>query len=498
MAQRINVEPSRSLMEFRLLPRLTTAEAAVDQICLEIPLAWAREGQREIQLKTPLVAAAMQSVSGPAMGIELAKLGGSAFIFCSQSIEVQAEMITKIKSHKAGFVKPLTVSPKTTVYQIETIKQDKGFSTFPVVSEDNVFLGLITQRDYDAQAHGQLCVVDRMIPRNRLDVAVDVTDLKEAHAQLVESHQSVLPIVDEADRLSYLVFRKDAQDQVNNPNEVVDDKKRLLAVAAINTHDYEERVAALVTSEVDAVAIDSSDGHSVYQQKTLKWIQENYPDLPVIGGNIITEDGFDFLMEAGAQAVKVGMGGGSICITQEQKGTGRGLGTALMKVCEARDRYFQNTKRYIPIVADGGVTTSKDVVVALALGADYVMMGRYFARMEESPTEKVQINNHIMKPYWGEGSARARQWSGIRYYHDNFAEGVEGFVEYAGKLRDNLDEMLAKIKAAMSSCGCQTIRDLHERVQLELVTPYAIREGQVHDVFQRGSETVGSLRKWTS
>ncbi len=498
MVQRVTLEPSRSLMEFRLLPRLTTVDSAVDQICLNIPLVWARGGQREIRLKTPLVAAAMQSVSGPAMGIELAKLGGAAFIFCSQSIEAQAEIITKIKSHKAGFVKPLTVSPKTTVYQIETIKQDKGFSTFPVVSEDNVFLGLITQRDYDAQAHGQLCVVDRMIPRNRLDVAVDVTDLKEAHAQLVESHQSVLPIVDEADRLSYLVFRKDAQDQVNNPNEVVDDKKRLLAVAAINTHDYEERVAALVTSEVDAVAIDSSDGHSVYQQETLKWIHGNYPDLPVIGGNVITEDGFDFLMEAGAQAVKVGIGGGSICITQEQKGTGRGLATALMKVCEARDRYFRETKRYIPIVADGGVTTSKDVVVALALGADYVMMGRYFARMEESPTEKVQINNHIMKPYWGEGSARARQWSGIRYYHDNFAEGVEGFVEYAGKLGDNLDQMLTKIKAAMSSCGCASIQELHENAELELVSPLAIREGQVHDIVQAGSEAGGSLRKWSN
>jgi len=335
MAQRVTFEPSRSLMEFRLLPRLTTIEAAVDQICLEIPLVWAREGQRDIRLKIPLVAAAMQSVSGPAMGIELARLGGAAFIFCSQAIEAQAEMISKIKSHKAGFVEPLTVSPTTAVHQIETIKQDKGFSTFPVVSEDNVFLGLITQRDYDAQAHGQLCVVDRMIPRNRLDVAANVTDLKEAHARLVESHQSVLPIVDKADRLSYLVFRKDAQDQVNNPNEVVDDKKRLLAVAAINTYDYKERVAALVASEVDAVAIDSSDGYSVYQQETLKWIYGNYPDLPVIGGNVITEDGFDFLVEAGAQAVKVGMGGGSICITQEQKGTGRGLATALMKVCEA-------------------------------------------------------------------------------------------------------------------------------------------------------------------
>jgi len=483
-------------MEFRLLPRLTTVDSTVDRICLDIPLVWAREGQRDIRLKIPLVAAAMQSVSGPAMGIELAKLGGVAFIYCSQAIDVQAEMIAKIKSHKAGFVKPLTVSPTTTVHQIEAIKQDKGFSTFPVVSEEKVFLGLITQRDYDAQAHGRLPVTDRMVPRDRLDVAVNVTDLKEAHARLVESHQSVLPIVDEADRLLFLVFRKDAQDQVSHPNEVVDDKKRLVAVAAINTHDYQERVPALVASEVDAVAVDSSDGHSVYQQETLQWIQANYPDLPVIGGNVITEDGFDFLVGAGAQAVKVGMGGGSICITQEQKGTGRGLATALMKVCEARDHYFQKTKRYIPIVADGGVTTSKDVVVALALGADYVMMGRYFARMEESPTEKVQINNHIMKPYWGEGAARARQWSGSRYYHAAFVEGVEGFVEYAGKLRDNLDEMLAKIKAAMSSCGCKTIQDLHERAQLELVTPYAIREGKVHDVFQPGSETVGNLGTW--
>jgi len=483
-------------MELRLLPQLTTVESAVDRICLEIPLVWRRRGQREIRLKTPLVAAAMQSVSGPAMGIELAKLGGAAFIFCSQAIDTQAEMISKIKSHKAGFVKPLTVPPTTTVHQIETIKQDKGFSTFPVVSEDNILLGLITQRDYDAQAHGQLRVVERMISREKLEVAVNVTDLKEAHARLVASHQSVLPIVDEADRLSYLVFRKDAQDQVNNPNEVVDEKKRLVAVAAINTHDYKERVAALVASEVDAVAIDSSDGHSVYQQETLQWIQRNHPALPVIGGNIITEDGFDFLVEAGAQAVKVGMGGGSICITQEQKGTGRGLATALTEACAARDRHYQRTNQYIPIIADGGVTTSKDVVVSLALGADYVMMGRYFARMEESPTGKVQINNHIMKPFWGEGAARARQWSGSRYYHAAFLEGVEGFVEYAGKLRDNLDEMLAKIRAAMSSCGCQTIPDLHERAQLELVTPYAIREGQVHDIFQPGSETAGSLRTW--
>ena len=498
MTKRINFEPSLSLMEFRLLPRLTTLESTNGRICLETPFVCPRQNQRKITLKIPLVAAAMQSVSGSEMGIELARLGGVAFIFCSQAIDSQAEMISKIKSHKAGFVEPYTVSPDTTVKQVEEIRQKQGFSTFPVVSEDDVFLGLITRRDYDPQAQGHLCVTERMVPRDRIEVAVNVTDLKQAHTLLVESHQSVLPIVDKADRLSYLVFRKDAQDQVNNPNEVVDDKKRLLAMAAINTHDYKERVAALVASEVDAVAIDSSDGYSVYQGETLKWIRGNYPELPVIGGNVITEEGFDYLVEAGAQAVKVGMGGGSICITQEQKGTGRGLATALMKVCEARDRYFQETKRYIPIVADGGVTTSKDIVIALALGADYVMMGRYFARMEESPTEKVQINNHIMKPYWGEGSTRARQWSGLRYYHASFVEGVEGFVEYAGKLGDNLDQMLTKIKAAMSSCGCATIQELHENAELELVSPLAIREGQVHDIVQAGSEAGSSLRKWSN
>jgi IMP dehydrogenase len=270
---------------------------------------------------------------------------------------------------------------------------------------------------------------------------------------------------------------------LDNPHELVDDRKRLLSAAAVNTHDYSERVPALVDAGVDILSIDSSDGFSVFQQKTLLWIKEHYPELPVIGGNIITDKGFDFLVENGANAIKVGMGGGSIRITQEQKGTGRGLATAVLEVSKARDQYYEKTGKYIPVIADGGIVHAKDIVIALALGADYVMLGRYFARMEESPTQKVTINNKVMKSYWGEGAARASQWKAIRYHHTKFAEGVEGFVEYAGKLRDNLDETLAKIKASLSSCGVSNIEELHEKAELELVSPLSIREGKVHDIY---------------
>ena len=178
----------------------------------------------------------------------------------------------------------------------------------------------------------------------------------------------------------------------------------------------------------------------------------------------------------------MGMGGGSICITQEQKGTGRGLATTIIDVAKERDKYHKETGIYIPIIADGGVTSTKDITIALALGADYVMMGRYFARMEESPTEKIVVNNRVMKPYWGEGSARARHWLKNRYHQAKFVEGVEGLVEYAGRLQDNIDETLMKIKAAMSTCGVRNIEELHKNAVLELVSALSIREGKPHDI----------------
>jgi IMP dehydrogenase len=289
--------------------------------------------------------------------------------------------------------------------------------------------------------------------------------------------------VNKEDQLKNLVFRKDVRNHMNYPLELLDNRKRLLTGAAINTHDYRERVPALEETGADILAVDSSDGFSIYQKQALEWISANYPHLPVIGGNIITGKGFRFLVDCGARAVKVGMGGGSICITQEQKGTGRGLASAIIDVVNERNRYFEETGKYIPVVADGGIVDSKDITIALALGADYVMMGRYFARMEESPTEKIQLSNRIMKPYWGEGSARAREWKSARYYQMKFVEGVEGFVQYAGKLRDNLPETLSKIKASMSSCGVTTIREFHEQAELEIVSALSIREGKVHDIY---------------
>ncbi len=491
MARDIIVEPSRTLAEYRLLPGLTCeqrtdpdpAVGSGDGITLRTPVAWTGEGSVPWTLNIPLVAAAMRSVSGYKMAVELAKCGGTAFIPCSQPIGDQVDEIRKIKDHKAGFVRPLAVPPTATIDHVEQLKAETGYSTFPVTDEHGAFLGLLTQRDYDPVVHADLPVEQRMIPRSELDVLVGTPDLATANARLVDGHQSVLPILDSQGLLQHLVFRKDIQDQLHFPLQVVDERKRWIAAAAINTHDYEDRVAALVDAEVDVLCIDASDGHAEYQRRTLAWLASHAPQLPVVAGNVITAEGFRYLAEAGAHGVKVGMGSGSICITQEQKGTGRGLATAIIDVCRERDLFCKQTGRYLPVIADGGVVNAKDIVIALALGADYVMMGRYFARMDESPTQKVQIGGRVMKPYWGEGSAKARQWLESRYQQARFVEGVEGFVEYAGKLADNLAGTLAKIQASMASCGCHSIEELHRNARVELVSGLSIREGRVHDVY---------------
>ncbi len=496
MARIIHKEPSRTLMEYRLLPRLTTAECTADRISLRTPLVWAPEGSRQLALNIPIAASAMQSVSGPAMAVELARLGGVAFIFCSQTVAEQAAMVSRVKQHKAGFVDPTVVGPDLSIAELDALRERAGYSTYPVVDGAGTLLGLITRNDYNILVHAERRVRDRMIPRERLVVGAEITDLAEANRLLMESHHSVLPIVDGQGRLRSLVFRKDIEDHLHTPDQVVDENQRLLAAAAVNTHDYTERVPALVEAGVDVIAIDSSDGFSHFQAAALDWLTEHHPELPVIGGNVITGDGFDYLVDHGARAVKVGMGGGSICITQEQKGTGRGLATSIQKVAEARDRYRERTGRHIPVIADGGIGTAKDITIALALGADYVMMGRYFARMEESPTEKVVVQGRVMKPYWGEGAARAREWKAHRYHQATFVEGVEGFVDYAGRLRDNLEESLAKIRASFSSCGCADIPAMHRDAELELVSALSIREGQVHDILLPGNETRVQTGNW--
>jgi IMP dehydrogenase len=470
-------------MEYRLLPGYTSVDCSPDSISLRTPLVYSEDNKKKYYLNVPLVSAAMQSVSGAQMGIELAKLGGAAFIFCSQSIESQAEMVKKIKNHKAGFVKPQTMQADMKVKEMFEIRKKSGYSTFPVVDKNDLFVGLISKWDYDVSLHSESLIKGRMIKKENIEVGTNITDLVEANQILLESHKSVLPILDNDGKLLSMVFRKDINDQLDFPLEIHDEKKRLITVAAINTHDFKERVKLLAKEEVDVLAIDSSDGHTQYQADTIRWISDKYTQIPVIGGNIITAEGFRFLVEAGASAIKVGMGGGSICITQEQKGTGRGLATTIIEVVEERDDHFKETGKYIPVIADGGVTSTKDVTIALALGADYVMMGRYFARMEESPTEKIVVNNRVMKPYWGEGSTRAQNWKSKRYNQGKFVEGVEGMVEYAGHLRDNMEETLAKIRSSMGTCGAMNISEFHKLAELEVLSALSIKEGKPHDIY---------------
>lgn len=496
MARTVLTEPSRAIAEFRLLPGLTRPDTTIDRVSLATRLAARPDGRGWVCLNIPLVAAAMQAVSGVAMGIALARHGGVAFVYASQPVAAQAEMVRRIKHHKAGFVQPLTVAPDLPIAQVAELAAAKGFSTFPVVDDQGRLLGLLTRLDYAPARHAHLTARDRMIPRDRLVVGREPLTLRQANDLLMDSHQSVLPIVDAEERLRDLVFRKDIENHLDHPDEVVDERKRLLAAAAINTRDYRERLPALVEAGVDVVAIDSSDGHSCFQADTLAFARQAFPTLPVIGGNIVTAEGFRFLAEAGAAGVKIGMGGGSICITQEQKGTGRGLGTAILEVAAARDEWHRRTGAYLPLIADGGIVTAKDMVIALALGADAVMLGRYFARFEESPTEKVLINNRVMKPYWGEGSPRARAWQGARYGQAAFAEGVEGYVEYAGPLRDNLAETLAILRSSLCSAGAHDLDELHREAVLEVVSALSIREGQPHDIHLPGATTGLAAKTW--
>ena len=325
-----------------------------------------------------------------------------------------------------------------------------------------------------------------MTPFSKLIVGEVGISLKEANQIIWDHKLNTLPIMDKDQNLAYFVFRKDYDNHRENPNELSGADKKLLVGAGINTRDYMERVPALVESGVDVLCIDSSDGYSEWQCETLQWIKKEYGDKVKVGaGNVVDREGFLYLVKAGADFIKVGIGGGSICITREQKGIGRGQATALIDVAQARDEYKEQTGIYVPICSDGGLVHDYHMVLALAMGADFLMMGRYFARFDESPTKKLRIGNNFVKEYWGEGSNRAQNWQ--RYDMGGtaslkFEEGVDSYVPYAGKMKDNLNLTLGKIKATMCSCGAITIPDLQKNAKITLVSSTSIVEGGAHDV----------------
>ena len=462
-------EPSRTFSEYLLVPGYSSKECMVDNVSLKTPVVKFKKGEEPaLTMNIPLVSAVMQAVSDDKMAVALAKEGGISFIFGSQSIESQAAMVARAKAYKAGFViSDSNISPESTLQDILNLKERTGHSTVAVTTDGTAqgkLVGMVTSRDYRvSRLDRDVKVKEFMTPLDQLIYAPAGTTLKEANDIIWDNKINQLPIVDDEGRLQYLVFRKDYDSHKENKNE----------------------------AGVDILCIDSSEGYSEWQKMTLDWVRETYGDTVKIGaGNVVDAEGFRFLAECGADFVKVGIGGGSICITREQKGIGRGQASAVIEVAQARDEYFKETGIYIPICSDGGIVYDYHMTLALAMGADFIMLGRYFARFDESPTNKVNINGSYMKEYWGEGSSRARNWQRYDMGGDaklSFEEGVDSYVPYAGSLHDNVGLSLKKVKSTMCNCGVLSIPELQEKAKITVISTTSLVEGGAHDVLLKDS-----------
>jgi IMP dehydrogenase len=485
-------EPSHTFSEYLLVPGYSSTNCIPANVSLKTPITKFKKGEQPaLSMNTPLVSAIMQSVSDDKMAVALAKEGGIAFIYGSQTVEQQAEMVRRVKRHKAGLVSSdSNIRPDQTLADILALKEKTGHATVAVTDDgtpNGKLMGIVTSRDYRVSRLDKATKVSEfMTPIEKIIYAKEGTTLKEANNMIWDHKLNTLPILDANQRLVGFVFRKDYDSHKENPFELLDSSKRYVVGAGINTKDYAERVPALVEAGADILCIDSSEGFSEWQKLTIDFIREKYGDSVKVGaGNIVDREGFRFLAEAGADFIKIGIGGGSICITRETKGIGRGQATSVIEVAKARDEYFEETGVYIPICSDGGIVHDYHITLALAMGCDFCMLGRYFSRFDESPTNKVIVNGSYMKEYWGEGSARARNWQ--RYDLGgasklSFEEGVDSYVPYAGSLHDNLSITLSKIRSTMCNCGALNIPELQEKARLTLVSSVSIVEGGAHDV----------------
>ena len=485
-------EPSHTFSEYLLVPGYSSSECTPANVSLQTPLTKFKKGEKPaITLNIPLVSAIMQSVSDDKMAIALARAGGISFLYGSQPIENEAAMVKRVKNYKAGFVcSDSNIRPDQTLADILALKEKTGHATVAVTDDGTAngkLLGIVTSRDYRvSRMELNTKVSEFMTPFDAIIYAKEGTSLKEANNIIWDHKLNALPIIDDEQHLLFFVFRKDYDSHKENPNELLDASKRYVVGAGINTRDYEERVPALVEAGADVLCIDSSEGFSEWQARTIAFIRSKYGDTVKVGaGNVVDREGFLFLAKAGADFVKIGIGGGSICITREQKGIGRGQATAVIEVAKARDEYYEQTGIYIPICSDGGIVHDYHITLALAMGADFIMLGRYFSRFDESPTNKVNIGGNYMKEYWGEGSARARNWQRYDMGGDkklSFEEGVDSYVPYAGSLKDNVGLTLSKVKSTMCNCGQLTIPELQKNAKITLVSATSIIEGGAHDV----------------
>lgn len=487
-------EPSHTFGEYLLIPGYTSADCIPEHVTLRTPVvSYNKKAGEEpaLSMNIPMVSAVMQSVSDDKLAIALAKEGGISFIYGSQTIEDQAAMVARVKSYKAGFVtSDSNIRPDQTLEEVVELIKKTGHSTIAVTDDGSArgkLEGIITERDFRIDhVPANSKVSDYMTPFKDLITGKDGISLSDAN-DLIWTHKvNQLPVIDSNNHLVSLVFRKDFDSHETHPLELLDSNHRYIVGAGINTRDYMKRVPALLDAGVDILCLDSSEGYSEWQSRALKDIHEKFgKNVKVGAGNVVDREGFMFLAENGADFVKIGIGGGSICITREQKGIGRGQATATIEVAKARDEYYAKTGIYVPICSDGGIVHDYHITLALAMGADFVMLGRYFARFDESPTNKLIINGNYVKEYWGEGSNRARNWqrydlggkSGL-----SFEEGVDSYVPYAGRLHDNVAMTVSKVVHTMCNCGALSIPELQQKAKLTLVSQVTIDEGSAHDV----------------
>ena len=448
----------------------------------------ASQFSRNIALNLPLVSAAMDTVTEARLAIAIAQEGGIGVVHKNLTVAEQAAQVAKVKRYESGVLRdPVVITPHFTVREVLALSDQLGVSGFPVCDGGKV-VGIVTSRDLRFETRYDQRVSDIMTPRERLVTVPDGTTLVEAKALLNKHRLERLLVVNEAFELKGLITVKDITKQTSFPNAARDALGKLRVAAAVGVGEgTEERVEALVRAGVDAIVVDTAHGHSKGVIERVRWVKQNYPQVDVVGGNIATGAAALALVEAGADAVKVGIGPGSICTTRIVAGVGVPQIMAIDSVATA----LRGTG--VPLIGDGGVRYSGDIAKAIAAGASSVMMGGMFAGTEEAPGEIVLYQGRSYKSYRGMGSIGAmQQGSADRYFQESSTgnpnadklvpEGIEGRVPYKGSMVSIVFQMSGGLRASMGYCGCATISDMQNKAEFVEITAAGIRESHVHDV----------------
>jgi len=468
--------------DFIILPGFI--DFAPDDVSLETNLT------RNIKLKSPFVSSPMDTVTEAEMAIALALWGGIGIVHYNNTIEQQAELVGRVKRYENGFInKPMVLSPQHRISDIDMIKAKYNFSGIPITENGKLnskLVGIVTNRDIDFEKDRTRLLSEVMT--KELLTAREGIALSEANNILRTSKKGKLPIVDADGKLMALLSRNDLLKNREFPLATKDEKKQLRVGAAISTKDEsKERLAALNEAGVDVVIIDSAQGNSIYQIEMIKYIKKNYPNIDIIGGNVVTEEQCEMLIKAGADALRIGMGPGSICTTQTTMAVGRPQATAVYRTA----RYSH--KQGVPVIADGGIANIGHISKALALGASTAMMGSMFAGTNEAPGEYFYENGVRLKKYRGMASMEAMEAGGSkRYFAEDakiiVAQGVSGAVMDKGSMNDYAPYLIQGLKHSFQDMGIRNVKSLHEKLyskdlRFEIRSAMAQREGHVHDMY---------------